>query len=417
MRRRHFLHALSAAALALAAPSRVARADASAGRRFLFVFAEGGWDPLCVFAPLFDAPSVEMEPGAAPMQIGDLALVDHPGRPGVRAFFERWGSRTIVFNGVNVRSVAHEVCTQIALTGRSSDTEPDWASRLAGAAREGFALPHLSFSGPVLPGSLGAAVVRAGASGQLAGLLDGTFLDQLDVVPKRLGRPGERIVDRFAERRVRAFAAASAGASSAEDALVAQWLEAKERSLALKELREDLDLYPGFGLRSQAHAAVKALADGLCRCVSVGTDTSWDTHVDNNLQQGPRFEKLFRALDEVCVLLQSVPGPSGRPLADDTVVVVMSEMARTPKINGTNGRDHWPFTSALVLGPGLTGGRVIGGYDELYTGAGVDRASGESAASAPPLTMASLGATLLLLGDVDPGSVLADADPIEGALA
>ena len=40
---------------------------------------------------------------------------------------------------------------------------------------------------------------------------------------------------------------------------------------------------------------------------------------------------------------------------DETTFVVMSEMGRTPALNGNEGKDHWPYTSALVMGPGLQG--------------------------------------------------------------
>jgi uncharacterized protein (DUF1501 family) len=51
-------------------------------------------------------------------------------------------------------------------------------------------------------------------------------------------------------------------------------------------------------------------------------------------------------------------------LLDETLVVVMSEMGRTPKINGNAGRDHWPFVySVLLAGAGIRGGTVFGASD------------------------------------------------------
>ena len=50
-----------------------------------------------------------------------------------------------------------------------------------------------------------------------------------------------------------------------------------------------------------------------------------------------------------------------RGLQDDVVVVVWGEFGRTPKINGSKGRDHWPSVmSALVAGGGLKMGQAIG---------------------------------------------------------
>ena len=57
---------------------------------FIFVFADGGWDPCTVFAPLFDNPHVDMLPDSEPMEVGDLRLVDSSMRPSVRDFYALW---------------------------------------------------------------------------------------------------------------------------------------------------------------------------------------------------------------------------------------------------------------------------------------------------------------------------------------
>src|SRR5207247_1528372 len=53
-----------------------------------------------------------------------------------------------------------------------------------------------------------------------------------------------------------------------------------------------------------------------------------------------------------------------RGLLQQTLVVVMGEFGRTPKINDKAGREHWEHCySALVAGGGVRGGRVIGSSD------------------------------------------------------
>src|SRR5262249_41625979 len=48
----------------------------------------------------------------------------------------------------------------------------------------------------------------------------------------------------------------------------------------------------------------------------------------------------------------------------ETLVVVMSEMGRTPRVNGNGGRDHWTFCySVLFAGAGIRGGSVCGASD------------------------------------------------------
>src|SRR5207237_9365999 len=53
-----------------------------------------------------------------------------------------------------------------------------------------------------------------------------------------------------------------------------------------------------------------------------------------------------------------------RGLLDETLVVLMGEMGRTPKVNANGGRDHWTFCYSVVLaGAGVRGGSVYGASD------------------------------------------------------
>jgi hypothetical protein len=82
---------------------------------------------------------------------------------------------------------------------------------------------------------------------------------------------------------------------------------------------------------------------------------SWDTHINNF--EGVR--ELSRTLDTAWTnLLEDL---KLRGLLDRTLIVWMGEFGRTPKINGSNGRDHFPYawTTALA-GGGIKGGQVIG---------------------------------------------------------
>ena len=51
-------------------------------------------------------------------------------------------------------------------------------------------------------------------------------------------------------------------------------------------------------------------------------------------------------------------------IREQLVVVVQSEMGRTPNYNTGNGKDHWSIGSALFLGRGIKGNRVIGATDD-----------------------------------------------------
>ncbi|MDA1049687.1 MAG: DUF1501 domain-containing protein [Planctomycetota bacterium] len=88
----------------------------------------------------------------------------------------------------------------------------------------------------------------------------------------------------------------------------------------------------------------------------------WDTHFDHfrlyNDNLMPEFDQALSAL---------LSDLDQRGLLNETLVVVMGEMGRTPKINSNKdgGRDHWGKAySALVAGGGLRAGEIYGSTDK-----------------------------------------------------
>ena len=45
-------------------------------------------------------------------------------------------------------------------------------------------------------------------------------------------------------------------------------------------------------------------------------------------------------------------------------------------MNSRNGRDHWPFGGALMLGGGIAGGRVVGATDDDLRGLNINANTG-----------------------------------------
>lgn len=422
--RRSLLRGLGVSIAAAALPAAglltpsLSRASGPGGR-FLFVFAPGGWDPTRVFEPSFGRPGVSMEPEAERWTLGDLQVVDHPARPAVRSFFASYADRCAVLSGVLVRSIAHEICTEIALTGTTGGFGADWATRIGASSAEGYTLPSLVLSGPSFPGDQVFASARTGGSGQLQSLIDGRALNASRQPVQGLSRSEEAVLDRYLLRRARGRSMAEGG--ELDRALSADILRGHEKIADLKELRYDMRFSTGPGFDEQARVAVDALSSGTSRCVSMayaGTQgvLGWDTHANNDPEQSALFEGLFTGLGGLLALLDTTPGPSGGSLADETTVVVLSEMGRTPALNGLNGKDHWPYTSVMLLGAGISGGRTLGGYDDLYYGRPIDPNTGELGGSAV-LSAESVGATLLLLAGLDPGEALPAVAPIRAVLS
>lgn len=86
----------------------------------------------------------------------------------------------------------------------------------------------------------------------------------------------------------------------------------------------------------------------------------YDTHSHNdktNRDLYPEFDQAF------ATLLEDL---DDRGLLDTTLVLGVGEFGRTPKINHSAGRDHWPGVFSIVAaGAGVPGGQVIGSSDAL----------------------------------------------------
>jgi uncharacterized protein (DUF1501 family) len=414
MNRRTFLS--SAAALSTLGLGGFARAGlAGSDRKFVFVFAEGGWDPTRVFATEFQNPVVAMEPGAHLASRGDLKWVEHPDRPNVSAFFDNHAARTVVFNGVLVRSIAHDICRMIAMTGDSSGLKPDWPAIIA-TDGGGFTVPHLVLGGPSFPGPLGSAVARTGISGQLEALINGDIVEWTDTPTRGMSVAAQNLVDQYARGRSASAAARKATGNAAP--LYAAYDTAVHSATDLKDLKYVMDFTGGTALSDQATVAVDALAIGAVRCLTMTEGGSWDSHADNDAAQTQRFESLFSGLNQLMERLRGAPGAHGGTLLDETTLVVLSEMGRTPQLNGFLGKDHWPYTSVMVVGDGFTGGRVVGGFDDLFYGLPVEPSDGEvDPDGAQLLSIEAVGATLLAHADLDPADHILGVDPILGVLS
>ena len=154
MNQRQFLWSAGATGAALSAmgvalPSGAVPAN---DRKLIFVFAPGGWDVTRCFAPEFSNPAVAMEADANVSTKGGLSWVSHQDRPSVDLFFQNNHDQALVVNGMMVRSIAHQICTMIALTGTSSGLAPDWPAIIANQNRTDYTLPHLVIERPVVPG-------------------------------------------------------------------------------------------------------------------------------------------------------------------------------------------------------------------------------------------------------------------------
>jgi hypothetical protein len=125
---------------------------------------------------------------------------------------------------------------------------------------------------------------------------------------------------------------------------------------------EDPEIRDRYGKNSLGQGCLLArrLVEAGVRFVTVA-DGGWDTHQNNFISLRSRLlPKLDGAISS---LLQDL---SDRGRLDSTLVLVLSDFGRTPKVNPSAGRDHWSTAGiALLAGGGVRNGIVVGETNSL----------------------------------------------------
>ena len=165
-----------------------------------------------------------------------------------------------------------------------------------------------------------------------------------------------RIVDKY-QRSADVKANKSAKALSTFQQKAFSLMTSAETKSAFDISQESEKLRDAYGRHSLGQSCLMArrLVEAGVRCVTID-HTNWDTHYNNfKVLKNDLLPHLDSGLS---TLLRDL---SNRKMLDDTLVVVMGEFGRTPRVNKQAGRDHWgPSNTILLAGGGIQGGRAIG---------------------------------------------------------
>ena len=338
MDRRKFLGLASVAGLTLAARGALASPAARAVRSalggrpplLLTIHAGGGWDPTSLCDP---------KGGAVNRQFAarDIVTTAHGHRvaphPEIRRFFARHGERLLVINGVDTGTRNHDDGLRHTGSGRRADA-PSLAALVAASHGQDLALPYISFGGH--DETLGVVPRVRSGDGEAARLANPDRVDP-DAGPTLfdLGDDGpvfSATLDPDAVRRLH------------------RHLPALDDS--------DNPLIRQIQIAMAAHRA------GLTAAVNLELH-GFDTHEDHDAQHTPRLVQLLRGLEFIR------EEADRQQLGDDYLAVVTSEFGRAPTYNAHDGKDHWPVTSVLAMGKGITG-RTIGATSDRLEALAVD---------------------------------------------
>jgi len=181
--------------------------------------------------------------------------------------------------------------------------------------------------------------------------------------------------------------------------------------------------YPGLDYKAKntgagalgAAFAIEAMKRNLVRCVGFSLG-GLDTHNQNYKQHAHTQQEIFGTIASLVKLLDATPHPTRRSskLSEHTHILVFSDFCRTPQINLSGGRDHYPNNSALVISPRFVSGRTFGKTDfeqVLPADAGLDFSDG-----ARPIAPPDLLATFLAAHAIEPRKYLRDGEVVKAML-
>lgn len=405
---------LSSLPAAHAASSDPSRKPSRSPQSVIVVFLTGAPSHLDTFDPKPDAPpEIRGEFKPIPTRVPGLHVSEHLPRLAARA------DRYAVVRSLAHRENNHLVATHHLLTGHpqpgaffdkiaSRDDWPCYASALdhlrprTDGVPTGVNLPTFLVEGPLT------------WPGQHAGFLGPRHdpwqitrdpnrpdfkMDAVSLAPGLdAGRLGDRraLLEHVERQQTHLAALASARRLTDQQDKAFAILASGRVARAFEMDREPAPVRDRYGRHAYGQSLLLArrLVQAGVRVVqcNMGIVQTWDTHGDNF----NRLKKsLLPPLDQAVAALLDDLDATG--LLSDTLVLMLGEFGRTPKITNA-GRDHWAACFfGLFAGAGVRGGQVIGRSDKIG-----------AFPATTPYSPDDVGATVYHVLGVDPASEVHD---------
>ncbi len=365
--RRDFIKLCGLAGLGLACPGGLtsmlraaANDDAPYDGPFYIVFnAQGGWDTTSLMDPkginemnrLYKEGDIlthgahKFAPTAKHISAG-MSNED---------FFKEFGSDLLVLNGLDYSVNNHEPGSRYMATGKlDSLAYPTFAALIAACRGPQCPLGFLTFGGYSNTGNLipmsrvpyATSLQKLANADSMNGEKSRPYHDDfvVDNIERALQeQAASRNPAQLLPRLERAQSMLYAGQLNSKSlSRVVPWIPA---TLPKELLSRSVDI---------ALASFKA-GVGVSANLTLGT---FDSHAKNDQDQMRLIPELLAGI------AYCVRRAEELKLRDKLVIVVQSEMGRTPTFNKQDGKDHWSVGSIMFMGPGIKGNRVIGATDE-----------------------------------------------------
>ncbi len=366
MKRRDFLRLLGSAGLGFAAPVGLRDAWGASpepppyeGPFYVVFNASGGWDTTYLMDPkgvgginrLFKEGDIltegahKLAPNKAHVQAG-MSNED---------FFRKYGKELLVMNGLDYSVNNHDPCSRYTATGKlDSLAYPTFAALAAACRGAEHPLAFLTFG-------------NHSTTGNLVPMARIPYLQSLNLIANADGVSGsarQPYHDPFALDRIEKALAEQAEARVGEARLPraeraqSMLYAAQLNSKALQRVTPFVPkTSPKERLSQQADIAPASFKAGICVSANL-TIGQFDSHNNNDADQMKLIPEFLAGIDYLLRRSEELG------IREKMVVVVQSEMGRTPNYNNGNGKDHWSIGSIMFLGRGIQGDRVVGATDE-----------------------------------------------------
>ena len=366
--RRDFLKLCGLVGLGLACPGGVRSLLAAAtkedppydGPYYVVFNASGGWDTTYLMDPKGIGGINRLYQEGDILTQGNLKYAPtakHKQRGmSNEEFFGEFGRELLVLNGLDYSVNNHSPGARYMATGKlDSMAYPTFAALVAACKGPSCPLSFLTFG-------------NYSATGNLVAMSRVPYLPSLqrianaDAIDGNLKSPYH---DDFALARIEQAlkesndpAAAPAPQLPRQERAQSMLYAAQVNSKALQRVTPYIPrTIPKERLAQQAEIALASFKAGVCVSANLSIG-QFDSHANNDTDQ---MKLIPEFLAGIAYLIRRA---EALKIREKLVVVVQSEMGRTPDYNKGNGKDHWSIGSALFFGPRIRGDRVIGATDE-----------------------------------------------------
>jgi hypothetical protein len=269
-------------------------------------------------------------------------------------FFKKYGSELLVLNGLDYSVNNHAPGSRYMATGKlDSLAYPTFAALVAGCRGPDVPLAFLTFG-------------QYSATGNLVPMARVPYLNSMNLLANADGVQGNSqspyhddfVTDRI-ERALKEQAKARAAkvrlprVERSQSMLYAAQLNSKALERVTPYIPKTT---PKGRLSLQADIALASFKAGVCVSANLSIG-QFDSHANNDPDQMRLIPEFLAGIDYMVTKAKELK------IRDKLIIVIQSEMGRTPTYNKGQGKDHWSIGSIMFMGHGIRGNRVIGATD------------------------------------------------------